>query len=406
MIPFSPPYIDDETVEAVSEVLRSGWITTGPRTKAFEKELASYCDAPKVLCVNSGTAAMELILFAFGIGEGDEVIVPSYTYCATAHAVKKCGAEPVMVDIMEDEASIDPEALKKSIGPRTKAIIPVDVGGLPADQDRLMEIVEQEEVRKSFRARSSLQEALGRPLIMSDAAHSFGASLRGRKVGSITDVTAFSFHAVKNLTTAEGGALALNFPGGELDPELLYERLNTMALHGQSKDALDKFERGGWRYDVKELGMKCNMTDIQAAIGSVQLGKFDEKIQPRRKKIFDRYNEGFSDLKDVALPVMEDDDRKGAYHLYMLRFPDWSEEARDELIRLVMEAGVSANVHFIPLPLLSYYRDLGYRIEDHPRAYAFYRSEISLPLFYDLTDEQVEQVIEAVREAVERVGGS
>jgi dTDP-4-amino-4,6-dideoxygalactose transaminase len=406
MIPFSPPYIDDETVEAVSEVLRSGWITTGPRTKAFEKELASYCDAPKVLCVNSGTAAMELILFAFGIGEGDEVIVPSYTYCATAHAVKKCGAEPVMVDIMEDEASIDPEALKKSIGPRTKAIIPVDVGGLPADQDRLMEIVEQEEVRKRFQARSSLQEALGRPLIMSDAAHSFGASLRGRKVGSITDVTAFSFHAVKNLTTAEGGALTLNFPGGELDPELLYERLNTMALHGQSKDALDKFERGGWRYDVKELGMKCNMTDIQAAIGSVQLGKFDEKIQPRRKRIFDRYNEGFSDLKDVVLPVMEDDDRKGAYHLYMLRFPDWSEEARDELIRLVMEAGVSANVHFIPLPLLSYYRDLGYRIEDHPGAYTFYRSEISLPLFYDLTDEQVEQVIEAVREAVERVGGS
>ncbi len=400
MIPFSPPYIDDEILDEVSQVLRSGWITTGPRTKDFESQLSHYCGASRVLCVNSGTAAMELLLFAFGIGEGDEVIIPSYTYCATAHVVKKRGAMPVMVDIKDGEASMDPVEVEKALSPRTKAVIPVDVAGWPSDQRTLMDMVQKEEVIRSFRPESPLQEELGRPLVFTDAAHSFGASIGGRKVGAVTDATAFSFHAVKNLTTAEGGAVALHFEEGGPDPDALYDRLNTMALHGQSKDALDKFERGGWRYDVKELGLKCNMTDLQAAIGSVQLKKYDTKLLPRRKAIFDRYNEAFEDLEGVQLPSMEGEERKGAYHLYMLRFPDRSEEARDALIQKVMEAGVSANVHFIPLPMLTYYRNCGYAIEDHPNAYAYFRSEISLPLFYDLSDAQMEQVIEAVRKGV------
>ncbi|MFB6259059.1 MAG: DegT/DnrJ/EryC1/StrS family aminotransferase [Flavobacteriales bacterium] len=398
MIPFAPPYIDEEIVEEVGDVLRSGWITTGPRTKAFEKELASYCGVPKVLCVNSGTAAMELALFAFGIGEGDEVIIPSYTYCATAHVVKKSGATPVMVDILPDEASMDPDKVAEAVSSRTKAIIPVDVGGWPSFQETYMRIAR--EAGERFSPDSSLQESLGRPLVMDDAAHSFGASVSGRKVGAITDITAFSFHAVKNLTTAEGGALAFHFPDGGPDPEELYSRLNTISLHGQSKDALDKFERGGWRYDVKELGLKCNMTDIQAAIGSVQLKKYDEKLLRRRKEIFDHYNRLLSDMEGVRTPVMEDGARSGGYHLYMLRFPEWSGDRRDALIQKLMDKGVAANVHFIPLPMLSYYRELGYKMESHPRAYAFYLSELSLPLFYDLTDEQVEYIAEVVREGV------
>ncbi|MFB6257507.1 MAG: DegT/DnrJ/EryC1/StrS family aminotransferase [Flavobacteriales bacterium] len=400
MIPFAPPYIDDEIVEEVSKVLRSGWITTGPRTKAFEEELAAYCGASQVLCVSSGTAAMELILFAFGIKEGDEVIVPSYTYCATAHVVKKFGAIPVMVDIMEDEASMDPEGMLEAVTERTKAVIPVDVGGWPAPQERIMDRMASDRTLQLFTPETPLQESLGRPLVISDAAHSLGACLASGKVGSVSDVTAFSFHAVKNLTTAEGGALAIRFPRGGPDPETLYSRLNTISLHGQTKDALNKFQRGGWRYDVKELGLKCNMTDIQAAIGSVQLKKYEELLLARRKWIFHRYNEAFEDLEEVRTPVMKDEGRTGAYHLYMLRFPVWSKERRDEMIRHLMEAGVSANVHFIPLPMLSYYRELGYSIDDHPNAFAFYRSELSLPLFYDLSDEQVEQVIAEVRRGV------
>lgn len=398
MIPFSPPYIDEEIVEEVSDVLRSGWITTGPRTKAFEKELASYCNVPNVLCLNSGTAAMELILFAFGIGEGDEVIVPSYTYCATGHVVKKSGATPVMVDILPEEASMDPDEVAKAITSKTKAIIPVDVAGRPSPQQTYMNIAR--EAGKSFSPDGALQESLGRPVVIADAAHSFGASVSGQKVGGITDVTAFSFHAVKNLTTAEGGALALQFPDGGADTQELYSHLNTISLHGQSKDALDKFELGGWRYDVKELGLKCNMTDIQAAIGSVQLKKYDEKLLPRRKEIFNLYNRLLGDIEGVRTPVMDDAERNGAYHLYMLRFPEWSEEQRDTLIQRLTEKGVAANVHFIPLPMLSYYKDLGYQMRSHPRAYAFYRSELSLPFFYDLTDEQVEFITDVVREGV------
>ncbi len=403
MIPFAPPYIDEEVLEEVSDTLRSGWITTGPRTKAFEKELAAYCGNERTLCVSSGTAAMELMLFVFGIGNGDEVIIPSYTYCATAHVVKKAGAEPVMVDILPDEASIDPEGVRDRISERTKAIVPVDVGGWPSDQKAIMDLVREEWVKERFHPANELQGELGRPLVMADAAHSFGASVDGQKVGTLTDVTAFSFHAVKNLTTAEGGAIALQFPDGGPDPNALYDRMNTIALHGQSKDALSKFEKGGWRYDVKELGLKCNMTDIQAAIGSVQLKNYDAKLQRRRKEVFDRYNEAFDELEGAKTPVMEDAHRRGGYHLYMLRFPEMKEEERDALLQAIMEEEVSANVHFIPLPLLSYYRGLGFRIEEHPNAYAYFRSEISLPLHYDLSDEQVEAVIRAVRTASAKV---
>ncbi len=399
MIPFSPPRIDDRTIAEVTAALRSGWITTGPRTKEFERRLATYCGAEKVIALNSWTNACELVLRWFGIGEGDEVIVPAYTYCATANIVMHVGARPVLVDVLDD-FTLDPEAVRAAITPRTKCIVPVDIGGLPARVEEVMRIADEE--RSVFVPNGDQQIKLGRILVLSDAAHSFGARMEGKATGAQADITGFSFHAVKNLTTAEGGALAFKLPAA-FDHEALYKLFNTMSLHGQSKDALAKTQPGAWRYDVTFPGWKCNMTDIQAAIGLVELERYDSETLPRRKAICARYDKAFGNDGRFIKPIFKDGERESSYHLYMLRVSDATEAQRDAIITAIAAREVSVNVHFLPLPLLSFYRNMGYRMDDYPNAYKQYRREISLPVFYDLTDEQVDEVITAVKGAVAQV---
>lgn len=408
MIPFAPPRIDDRTIQAVTEALRSGWITTGPRTKEFERRLAAYCGVERVIALNSWTNAAELVLRWFGIGPGDEVIVPAYTYCATANIVKHVGAKPVMVDVLDD-FTMDPEAVRQAMNPRTKCIIPVDIGGMPA---RVAEIVKvAEDTCAWFTPAVNLrvggsnpQMRLGRALVLADAAHSFGAYAGGKRVGAQADITGFSFHAVKNLTTAEGGALAFALPP-PFKAEELYAWFNTLSLHGQSKDALAKTSPGAWRYDVEAAGWKCNMTDIHAAIGLVELERYDTETLPRRKAICERYHAAFAQDPRFQLPLLRDEGRESSYHLYMLRVAEASEEARDAIIAAIAKRQVSVNVHFIPLPMLSFYKGIGYRMEDFPSTYAQYSREISLPVYYDLTDEQVDTVVQAVQEAVREVMG-
>jgi len=401
MIPFSPPRIDERTIAEVTAALRSGWITTGPRTKAFEKRLAAYCDVEQVIALNAWTNACELVLRWFGIGPGDEVLVPAYTYCATANIVLHVGARPVMVDV-KDDLTMDLEDARKLVTPATKCIMPVDIGGLPADQDGAMALAQA--MRHLFQAEGEVQQQLGRMLVLSDAAHSFGAHIAGRRVGAIADITGFSFHAVKNLTTAEGGALALNLPA-PFDNAALYKHFNVMSLHGQSKDALSKMQAGAWRYDVTMAGWKCNMTDLQAAIGLVELDRYDSETLPRRKAICERYNRAFGNDRRYQVPLFADAEREGSYHLYMLRLNEVTESQRDAVIAAIARREVSVNVHFIPLPMLTVYREQGYRIADFPNAYRHYSREISLPVYYDLTDDQVDTVVRAVKEAVTEVLG-
>lgn len=407
-IPFSPPRIDDRTVKAVEEALRSGWITTGPRTKEFERRLAAYCGVDRVIALNSWTNACELVLRWYGVGPGDEVIVPAYTYCATANIVIHVGAKPVLVDVLDD-FTIDPDAVRRALTPRTKCIIPVDIGGLPARVPELMRIAEESSPlftpAVNLRvAGTNPQMRLGRALVLSDAAHSFGARISGRPVGAQADITGFSFHAVKNLTTAEGGALAFNLPA-PFDHGELYRHFNTMSLHGQSKDALAKTQAGAWRYDVTFPGWKCNMTDLQAAIGLVELDRYDNDTLVRRRAICDRYDRAFTGDDRFIPPTFRDDRRESSHHLYMLRVRSANEEQRDAIIAAIARREVSVNVHFIPLPLLSYYKGQGHQISDHPNAYAQYSREISLPVYYDLTDAQVDIVVAAVKESVAEVLG-
>ena len=408
MIPFSPPRIDDLTVKAVEEALRSGWITTGPRTKEFERRLAAYCGVEKVIALNSWTNACELVLRWFGVGPGDEVIVPAYTYCATANIVMHVGAKPVMVDVLDD-FTMDPDALRKAISARTKCIIPVDIGGLPSRIQEIMRVAV--ETCALFTPAVNLRVAgtnpqmrLGRALVLCDAAHSFGARIGSERVGSQADITGFSFHAVKNLTTAEGGALAINLPE-PFDPAELYAFFNTMSLHGQSKDALAKTQPGAWRYDVEFPGWKCNMTDLQAAIGMVELERFDSETTPRRKVICERYTAAFIDDARFIVPYFKDDRRESCYHLYMLRIANATETQRDAIITVIAQHDVSVNVHFIPLPMLSFYKAQGFRMEAYPNTYKLFSTEISLPVYYDLTDAQVDEVIAAVKAAIGEVMG-
>ncbi len=407
-IPFSPPRIDDRTVKAVEEVLRSGWITTGPRPRECERRLAAYCGGERVIALNSWTNACELVLRWYGIGPGDEVIVPAYTYCATANIVMHVGAKPVLVDVLDD-FTIDPDAVRRALTPRTKCIIPVDIGGLPARVPELMRLAE--ECSPLFTPAVNLRVAgtnpqmrLGRVLVLADAAHSFGARIGGRSVGAQADITGFSFHAVKNLTTAKGGALAFNLPT-PFDADELYRHFNTMSLHGQSKDALAKTQPGAWRYDVAFPGWKCNMTDLQAAIGLVELERYDDDTLARRKAICDRYDRAFGEDDRFITPTFGDEQRTSSHHLYMLRVRGTSEEQRDAIITAIGRRDVSVNVHFIPLPMLSFYRGLGYRMSDHPRSFELYSTEISLPVYYDLTDDQVDTVVAAVKDAVAEVLG-
>ncbi len=399
MIPFSPPHIDDAIIEEVVAALRSGWITTGPRTKAFEQKIAQYCGIRRVLNVSSASAGLELILRWFGIGPGDEVIVPAYTYTATAEVVLHCGAKPVMVDV-GDDFLITPDNIRKAITPNTKVIIPVDIAGLPCDYDDINRIVNEPPVREQFHPANDVQRQLGRILVMSDAAHSLGARYRNRRTGALTDITVFSFHAVKNLTTAEGGAICLNLPE-PFDVDALYQELCTFSLHGQSKDALAKTKPGNWRYDVSCAGYKCNMTDVAAAIGLIEIDRYEDMILSRRRAIFEAYTQAFKDDNRFQIPEYETLDKTSSFHVYALRLRQADEARRDAVIQRIFDQEVSVNVHFIPLPMLTCYKKLGYDIRNYPVTYDNYSREISLPVYYDLTDEQVELVIEAVKKAAD-----
>lgn len=402
MIPFSPPRIDQKIIDEVTDTLKSGWITTGPKTKLFEKKIKEYCKCPSVTCVSSATAGLELVLRWFGVKEGDEVIVPAYTYCATANVVVHCGAKPVMADINPGDFNISADNIRKAVTPRTKVIIPVDIAGMPCDYKRINQIAGSETIRKIFEPANEVQQKLGRILVMADAAHSFGATYNNISTGILTDVSVFSFHAVKNLTTAEGGAIAFNLPS-PFDNDELYRHFCIFSLHGQSKDALAKAQKGAWRYDVIDAGYKANMTDIQASIGLVEIDRYKDDTLVKRKYIFDHYSKFFSGYKWAELPQYESDDRKSSYHVFLLRIKGISEEKRDSIIQKIFDKDVSVNVHFQPLPILTYYKQQGYDISNYPVAYDNYSRVISLPVFYDLTDDMLKTVCEAVVNSVNEI---
>ncbi len=402
-IPFSPPRIDDRTIAAVTEVLKSGWITTGPKTRLLEQKINEYCQVEQTLCLNSWTNAAELVLRWFGVGEGDEVIIPAYTYAATANIVIHVGAIPVLADVSSDGFLIDIDQIRSLITDKTKVIMPVDIGGLPVDYDRIMDLVKSEEIKNQFIPRTENQRLLNRILVLADAAHSFGATYKGKRVGGQTDVAGFSFHAVKNLTTAEGGAVTFNLPA-PFNNEEIRKSLNISALHGQTKDALSKTQAGQWRYDVIEAGYKCNMTDIHAAIGLVELERYQETLD-RRKEICELYTNSLISSELFTLPKFENDLSKSCFHLYMINVKNATENQRDEIITALALVGISTNVHFQPIPMLSFYKEKGYKMEDYPNAYSSYISEISLPVYYDLLDEDVVYLSEKLIEITKSVMG-
>ncbi len=400
MIPFSPPRMDQRIVDEVVDTLWSGWITTGPKTKRFEKMLSDYGGQKSTLCLNSATAGLELVLHWYGVGPGDEVIVPAYTYNATANVVVHCGAKVVFVDSGED-FNINVDAIEKAITPNTKVIIPVDIAGWPCDYDAINALVRRDDIRSQFIAKTKEQEQLGRILVMSDAAHSIGGVYKGKKAGSLTDITVYSFHAVKNLTTAEGGAICFNMPE-PFDNLQIYQRLNIKSLHGQTKDALAKNQIGNWRYDIVEAGYKCNMTDIQASMGLVEIQRYNEDMLVKRKHILDRYASALSKYPWAQIPVYETTERQSSYHIFLLRIVGATESQRDSIIQEIFMQEVAVNVHFVPLPMMTFYKGLGYRIDDYPVAYDNFSREITLPVYYDLTDAMVDEVVRAVIRAVEK----
>lgn len=402
MIPFSPPRIDQKIIDEVTAALKSGWITTGPRTKEFEKRISNYCGVSNTICLSSATAGLEIMLRWFGVGEGDEVIVPAYTYCASANVILHCGATPVMADINEEDFNVSIEEIKSKITEKTKVIIPVDISGFPCDYDALNSLVRSEEIVQMFQPNSKEQELLGRILILADAAHSFGAMYNGEKSGALTDVSVFSFHAVKNLVTAEGGAVCLNLPE-PFSNEEIYKYLCVKTLHGQSKDALAKTQKGNWKYDVVEPGYKANMTDLQAAIGLVELDRYDVENLKRRKAIFATYDSFFGKQDWANTPLYKTAEKETSYHLYLLRINDITEEQRDAIIQAIFDQDVSVNVHFRPLPMLTAYASRGYDIANYPKAYESFANVITLPVYFDLTDSQLTTICNAVQKAVEMV---
>ncbi|CAN5378782.1 DegT/DnrJ/EryC1/StrS family aminotransferase [soil metagenome] len=401
LIPFAPPRIDDAIIDEVVATLRSGWITTGPRTKQFEKDLSKYNGNNFTLCLNSATAGLEIMLRWFGVKEGDEVILPAYTYSATANVVIHCGAKPVFVDVGAD-FNIDVQAIAKAITAKTKVIMPVDFGGYPCDFNGLNELVNKAQIKSLFHAESTEQQQLGRIMILSDAAHSLGATYYGKKTGVLADATVFSFHAVKNLTTAEGGAIAFNFPH-PFDNEDIYKYLCIYTLHGQNKDALAKMQKGNWKYDIIEAGYKCNMTDIMAAIGLIELARYESDTLPKRKHICNAYTNAFKSCGWAEIPLQQDEFIESSWHLYPLRIKGITEQQRDLIIQKIFDEEVSVNVHFIPLPMLTYYKNLGFDIYNFPVTYDNFSREISLPVYYNLSDEDLNRVIQAVKKATEAV---
>lgn len=394
-IPFSPPDITDEEIAEVVDTLKSGWITTGPKTKLFEKQIAEYCHTSKAVCLNSATACAEMALRVLGIGPGDEVITSAYTYTASASVICHVGAKVVLVDVQKDSYEIDYEQLEEKITENTKAIIPVDLAGVICDYEKIYEIVNRK--KSLFQAKNDIQAKIGRIAVVADAAHAIGAEKNGKRCGEFADFTSFSFHAVKNLTTAEGGALVWKDIEG-VDNEALYKQLMLLTLHGQSKDALAKSQLGAWEYDIVAPYFKCNMTDIMAALGLVQLKRYPDILR-RRRAIIEQYNEG---LKDLPLTVLQHygNDFASSGHLYLIRVTGKTREECNDIITKMAERGIATNVHYKPLPLLTAYKELGFDIKDYPNAYEMFENAISLPLHTKLTDEEVAYVIENLRKCI------
>lgn len=401
-IPFSPPFIDDAVINEVTDTLKSGWITTGPKCKALEAEIKELSGAQAVLTVNSWTSGAILMLSWLGLKPGDEVIVPAYTYSATALAVLHAGGTPVMVDVNED-FNISVEQIRQAITPRTKAIIPVDIAGYPCDYDAIMSLAQEPEIRSQYEASSPVQRQLGRILVLSDAAHSIGAHYTETlRSGGRTDVAIFSLHAVKNITSAEGGAICLNLPA-PFDNDALYTQLRQYSLNCQTKDAFSKSKAGGWRYDITGLGFKMNLADVNASIALAQIRQFN-KLYAERRRIFHRYTERLSQYPWAILPPSSTPQGKeSSYHIFALRIREISEEQRDQIINLMASLGVAVNVHFIPMPMLTLFKEMGYKIEEYPQTYANYAHEISLPIYPQLIDEEVDYVIDSLTLAYEQV---
>lgn len=393
IIKFSPPDISEDDIKSVVETLKSGWITTGPKTKLFEKKIAEYCGTKKAAALNSATACLELTLRLLGIGSGDEVITSAYTYTASCSVICHVGATPVLVDTGKNSFEMDYEKLSDAITPRTKAIIPVDLGGVMCDYEKIFEVVNSK--KAIFKPNNKIQESIGRVVVLADGAHSFGAERGGKKSGSVADFTCFSFHAVKNLTTGEGGAVTWKQING-IDDEEIYKTYMLLSLHGQNKDALAKTKLGAWQYDIIWPAYKCNMTDIMASLGLSQLERY-ENILKRRRNIVKMYDSGLQGMNIQHLNHISGDNLSSC-HLYIMRLLEKSLEERNEFIEKLAKAGVPANVHYQPLPLLSAYKNLGFDIKDYPNAYDMYKNEITLPLHTLLSDEDVEYIILKIKE--------
>ncbi|WP_153799467.1 DegT/DnrJ/EryC1/StrS family aminotransferase [Foetidibacter luteolus] len=398
-VPFSPPYIDDDVKKEVAEVLNSGWITTGPKTRQLEELVAGFCNVDAALAVNSATSALMLVLHWLGVKRGDEVIVPAYTYCATALAVMHVGAKPVMVDV-GDDFTISPAAVARAITPNTKAVIAVDLGGWPCDYEAIYQVIESSSAKALFNAGSPVQQQLGRILLLADAAHSIGAVYHNQPAGELADITVFSFHAVKNLTTAEGGMICCNMPS-PFDNRLLYQTLKLWSLNGQTKDAYTKTLGTSWRYDIVYPGFKMNMPDVLAAIGLAQFKKYGALLK-ERKRVFDFYTAVFSGYGWAICPPFDAPGRNSSYHLFPLQVKSATEQQRDDIIDLILKEGISVNVHFVPMPMLTIFKE-NYNIQDYPVSYRLYSREISLPVYPQLTNEQARAVTDAVIKAVEAV---
>lgn len=399
-IPFSPPDMTDAEAQAAAAAVKSGWITTGPKVKEFERQIADYCGTEKAVCFNSATAALEMTLRLLGIGRGDEVITCAYTYTASASVIDHIGATIVLVDCAPDSFEIDYSKLGDAITEKTKAIIPVDLGGVMCDYDKLYEVVEEK--KELFTPANEMQKAIGRVAVIADGAHVFGAQSNGKTAGSVADFTSFSFHAVKNLTTAEGGAITWKNLDG-IDNEWIYKQYQLLSLHGQSKDALAKTQLGAWEYDVVSLAYKCNMTDIMAAIGLVQLSRYDGMVA-RRHEIIEMYNEVLHKAGIKTL-THKTENSKSSGHLYLTRVPEITPEQRNEIIIKMAENNIACNVHYKPLPMMTGYKALGFKIEDYPNAYNQFKNEITLPLHTRLTDDEVKYVAETFVKCVSEVVG-
>lgn len=400
-IAFSPPYIDDDVIAEVVSSLKSGWITSGPKVKQLEELAAELCGLEHTVCVNSWTSGAALAFKWLGIGEGDEVIVPAYTYAATVLSVLHAGAKPVMVDVLED-FTIDPEKVRAAITPATKAIFPVDIGGWPSDYNALKEIINSDSVRSIFQAKNDVQKQMGRPMLVADAAHSFGATYNQKPVAQAPDIALFSLNAVKNITSGEGGIISLNLPAPFSQNEV-YKWMKLNALNGQTKDAFSKSQSGEWKYDIVSLGLKANMPDVCAAIGLAQMRKYKDNLLPAREHVVQHYLEFFSKKEWAILPPVCDKDRETSFHLFQLRIKGLSENQRDKIIQKLAGAGIASNVHFIPIPMLTFFKNLGYKIEDYPQAYNNYINEISLPLYPQLTDNECSYIEQQIEKAYTEV---